>query len=108
MIHLNIIMYLTIMLFIEFQTNLNSELNILKYRNINDDVWYYLYIDIETLNLLLLNYGIISTYKIPTILRNCDNPTTSKIVKLKYCGANIQLWCGNDTSFYIPYIEQNY
>jgi hypothetical protein len=72
------------MLFIEFQTNINSGINILKYRNINDDIWHYLYIDIETLNLLVTNYGIISTYKIPTKFTNCDNPTTSKIINLKY------------------------
>jgi len=29
------------MLFIEFQTNINYGINILKYRNINDDIWYY-------------------------------------------------------------------
>jgi hypothetical protein len=96
------------MLFIEFQTNINSVINIVKYRNINDDIWYYLYIDIETLNLLVTNYGIISTYKIPTKITNCDNPTTSKIINLKYCGADIQLYCGNNTKFYLPYIEQNY
>jgi hypothetical protein len=96
------------MLFIEFQTNIISGVNILKYRNINDDVWYYLYIDIETLNLLVTNYGIISTYKIPTKFKNCDNPTTSNIIKLKYCGADIRLFCGNNTKFYLPYIEQNY
>ena len=96
------------MLFIEFEINLNSGLNILKYRNINDDIWYYLYIDIETLNLLVINYGIISTCKISTKFTNCDNPTTSKIIKLKYCGADIQLYCNNNTSFYLPYIEQNY
>lgn len=96
------------MLFIEFQINLNSGLNILKYRNVNDDSWYYLYIDIETLNLLVTNYGIISTYKNPTNFTNCDNTTTSKIIKLKYCGADIQLCCGNNTEFYFPYIEQNY
>jgi hypothetical protein len=96
------------MLFIEFETNLKSGLNILKYRNINDDTWYYLYIEIETLNLLVRNYGIISTYKIPTKITNCDNPSTSKIIKLKYSGADIELWCGNNSSFYLPYIEQNY
>lgn len=96
------------MLFIEFQTNLNSDLNILKYRSINDDNWYYLYIDIESLNLLVTNYGIISTYKIPTQIANCDNETTSKIIKLKYCGADIKLCCGNNVPFYLPYIEQNY
>lgn len=96
------------MLIIEFQINLNYGVNILKYRNIEDDIWYYLYIDIETLNLLVTNYGIISTYKIPTIFTNCDNQTTSKIIKLQYCGSDIQLCCGNNTSFYLPYIEQNY
>ena len=105
---LNIIINLIIMLFIEFQTNLNSGLNILKYRNIDDDSWYYLYIDIETLNLLVTNYGIISTYKIPTQFTNCDNPSTSKIIKLQYCGTDIQLCCGNNTLFYLPHIEQNY
>ncbi len=96
------------MLFIEFQINLNSGLNIVKYRNIDDEIWNYLYIDIETLNLLLTNYGIISTCKNPTQITNCDNPTTSKIIELKYCGADIQLHCGNNTSFYLPHIEQNY
>ena len=96
------------MLFIEFETNLNYCSNILKYRNVDDDKWYYLYIDIETLNLLVTNYGIISTYKTPTKYTNCDNETTSKIINLKYCDANIQLCCGNNTAFYLPHIEQNY
>ena len=95
------------MLFIEFQTNLN-DINILKYRNLEDDIWYYLYIDIETLHLLVTNYGIISTCKIPTKITNCDNLTTSNIIKLKYCGADIQLCCGNNTPFYLPNIEQNF
>jgi hypothetical protein len=96
------------MLIIEFPHDLRSDMNIVMYRNIDDDIWYYLYIDIETLNLLIMNYGIISTHKIPTKYTNCDNPTTSKIIKLTYCGADIQLRCGNNTYFYIPDIEQNY
>ena len=96
------------MLFIEFQKNLNDGLNILKYRNIHDDNWYYLYIDLETLHLLVLNYGIISTYKIPTQFTNCDNPSTSKKIHVTYCGANIQLYCGNDSAFHLSLIEQNY
>jgi hypothetical protein len=96
------------MLFIEFQTNLNSSLNILKYRNVLDDIWHYLYIDIETLNLLITYYGIIATYKIPTIFTCCDNTTTSKVIKLKYCDADILLSCGNNSSFYLPLIEQNF
>ncbi len=67
-----------------------------------------IYIDIETLNLLVTNYGIMSTYKIPTKITNCDNPTTSKIIKFKYFGADIKLYCCNNTTFYFPYIEQNY
>lgn len=96
------------MLFIEFQQILNSGLNILKYRSIDDDNQYYLYLDIETLNLLVRNYGIISTCRIQTQYTSCDNETTSKIIKLKYCGADIELYCGNNTLFYLPYIEQNY
>ena len=96
------------MLFIEFETTLNDCNNIVKYRNVDNDNWYYLYIDIETLNLLVTNYGIISTCKIPTKHTNCDNETTSKTIKLKYCGADIQLCCGNNTEFYLPHIEQNY
>ena len=103
-----ILSHRNIMLFIEFQTNIKSGNNILKYRNVDDDIWYYLYIDIETLNLLVTNYGIISTYKIPTKITNCDNPTTSKIIDLKYCGADIQLRCGDNTTFRLPCIEQNY
>jgi hypothetical protein len=96
------------MLFIEFQSNLHSGLNIVKYRNVDDDNWYYLYIDIETLSLLLANFGIISTYKIPTIPKNCDNPSTSRTIQLKYCGAEVKMVCGNMTPFYISNIEQNY
>jgi len=96
------------MLLIEFQTNLSSGFNVLKYRNVDDDNWYYLHIDVETLHLLLQQYGVISTHKIPTKHTNCDNPTTSKTIKLKYCGAEIQMYCGNNAAFNILSIEQNY
>lgn len=97
------------MLFIEFQTEFNyGNDNILKYRNVNDNDWYYMYIDIETLNLLVENFGIVSATQIPTIYRCIDNPSTGKEINFKYCGANIKLKCGNDTPFYLPYLEQNY
>ena len=97
------------MLFIEFETNLNSCYNnILKYRDIDDNNWFYLYIDIETLNLLIRNFGIISTIKIPTKYTCSDNPSTGKEINLKYCGSNIKLYCENNTKFYLPDIEQNY
>ena len=97
------------MLFIEFQTEFNyGNDNILKYRNVNECDWYYMYIDIETLNLLVENFGIISTVQIPNIYRCIDNPTTGKEINLNYCGANIKMTCGNNTLFYLPYLEQNY
>lgn len=97
------------MLFIEIQTEFNSGCNnIIKYRNIDNDNWFYMYIDIETLNSLIENFGIISTIQFPTKYRCADNLTTGKEINLKYCGANIKLYCGNYTYFYLPYIEQNY
>lgn len=97
------------MLFIEFPIDLKDGLNIIKYRNVNDDNWYYLHINIETLNLLTRNYGVISTYKIPTEYTNSDNPTTSEIINVKYCGADIQLFCsGKKNTFNLQLIEQNY
>jgi hypothetical protein len=96
------------MLFIEFQLNLNYGVNIIKYKNIDDDNWFYLYIDIETLNLLIL-IGIISTYKIPTIETCADNELTSKNIKLKYCNAEILFYCDNNTKeFNLSKLEQNY
>jgi hypothetical protein len=98
------------MLFIEFPIDLDCGNNIIKYRDVSDESWYYIYMDLETLNLLIQNYGIISTYKIPTRFTNADNPTTSTIVKIKYCGAAIELYCHDNTSPHLAlkYIEQNY
>jgi hypothetical protein len=90
------------MIFIEFQPNLNYRSNLIKYRDIHATNWYYLYLDIETLNLLVTNYGVITTFKFPTSFTNCDNPSTSKIIELNYCGADIQLFCGNNAVFYLP------
>lgn len=83
------------MIFIEFQPNLNYRSNLIKYRDIHASNWYYLYLDIETLNLLVTNYGVITTFKFPTSF-------TSKIIELNYCGADIQLFCGNNAVFYLP------
>ena len=85
------------MILIEFQKELNYGFNnIVKYREVDDDNWYYLYIDIETLNLLVKNYGIISTNKFPTKSSCLDNLTTGKEIKIKYCGTDIELYCGNN------------
>lgn len=53
------------MLLIEFEEHITDGLNILKYINVEHDNWYYLYIDIETLNLLVTNFGIITTKRVP-------------------------------------------
>jgi hypothetical protein len=96
------------MLFIEFDYNLNYGLNILKYRNIDDDKWYYLYIDIETLHLLVKNFGIISLTRIPAQYIPVDNPLTSKKIHMKYCDVSIEMYCGDKTRFHLPLLEQNY
>lgn len=96
------------MLLIEFEENLKYGLNTLKYRNVEDDNWYYLYIDIETLNLLVTNFGIISTKRLPLQHINVDSPLTSKIINIKFCDAPIELYCGNNTYFYLPILGQNY
>ena len=48
--------------------------------------------DIETLNLLVTNFGIIST----------------KHIHVKYCGALISIYCGNSCNIYLPILEENY
>lgn len=100
------------MIFIEFPVNLTYGLNLIKYRDVSDDKWYYMYMDIETLNLLFLNFGIISTRKIYGKKICCDNPSTGPIIQIKYCGADVELHCKNKSRyaryFYLPDIEQNY
>lgn len=97
------------MLFIEFQTELHSGLNMLKYKEVGSDVWYYMHMDVETLHLLIRHFGVISTLKVPTQWTNCDNPSTSTAVQVKYCGAPIQFFCGKRTTkFNVADLEQNY
>ena len=97
------------MLLIEFDTNLTYGENILKYRNTNEDYWHHLYIDIETLNLLVRNFGIMATLRFPGLPISCDNPITCRTIDyINYCGAKIEMYCGNNGRFYIPDIGQNY
>jgi len=78
------------------------KLNILKYRNVEDDIWYYLYIDIETLHLLITNFGM------PTQIICIDNLFTFKKINIKLCEAPIEVYCGNNKYFHLPIMEQNY
>ena len=96
------------MLLIEFEENITDGKNILKYRNIEEDFWYYLYIDIETLNLLVTNFGIISTIRFPTENINLDTPLTRQNINIKYCGAPIELCCRNNKKISLLILEQNY
>ena len=97
------------MLLIEFSCNLTTDgLNLLKYRHVDCADWYYLYIDIETLNLLLQNFGIMSTLKIPTQPVNIDNLSTGELIRVKYCDAPILLYCGNNAAMYLPILEQQF
>lgn len=82
------------MLIIEFLNVFNSEINSLRYRDINSNAWNYLYIDIKTLNLLILNYGIISTYEIVKNDIHYDKPSTN-MIKIKYYNSDIYLCCKN-------------
>lgn len=97
------------MLIIEFDENILHGLNLLKYRNSDDNMWYYMYIDIETLNLLLLNFGIIATKRIPTQYICVDNPLTSHIVRITYCGAQIEMNCNynNNSNSHLLALSNN-
>ena len=56
------------MLLIEFNVNFTNGLNVLKYRHVDEKIWSVIHVDIETLNLLLQNYGINSTITIPGLI----------------------------------------
>lgn len=105
-----------IMLFIEFnfeQNNFNEEITI-RYRHVDSIEWFYLQIDILTLNHLLLKYGILQIWRFPYKLICADNPITGKQVKMKWNGAEISMVCGYGNHFDTSYnnalrkIEQNY
>lgn len=95
------------MLFIEFKNELSAEI-VLKYRNVDGTEWYYMQIDIETLALLVENFGVISTVRVPTKSIIIDTPLTGEEISVSYCGANIKFYCRSNSQFNISKIEQNY
>ena len=95
------------MIFIEFKPELQP-INTIRYRNVTDDEWHYMEIDIQTLSVLLYNYGVISTLRLPDRFTNCDNPSTSRTMNLKFGGADIQLYAKNKSDFNLALIEQPY
>lgn len=96
------------MLFLEFSPDLGQS-NLVKYRNTTDGEWYYLFMDMETLHLLLQNFAVISTMRLRTQSICCDNLTTSKTIRATYYGAEINLFCGPGCrGFDLADLEQNY
>ena len=97
------------MIIIEFPKHLTYGVNnIIKYRDIDDNKWHYLYVDIETLNLLILNFGILSSNRIPLQPIYTDNSSTGKNISVKYCGAKINMRCGNNSYVSLSSFEGNY
>lgn len=97
------------MLLVEFDVNLNFENGVcrLNYKEVNEENWHYLYVDIETLNLLLQNYGIISTIRTLGQPISIDNYTTSSQIIVKYCGCEVNMFCRNKDKCYLPILEQH-
>lgn len=79
------------MILIEFPKDLCQENIPIKYRNIDDHDWSYLECDIQTLSLLLSNFGIVSTTLYRYGPQCLDNPTTGLTISATYCGAEISL-----------------
>ena len=82
------------MILIEFNPNFKSKQNLIKYKAINEIKYHFLYVDLETINLLLINYGIVSNF-------NSHNNTIFKFsgrehedtrnVKIKHFGAEVNI-----------------
>ena len=96
------------MLLLEFNPKiLNGDKIIVRYKTVNSNEWVFLYLDIETLNLLLNNFGIIGC--VTEINNRCiDNQRTGKTIELSYCGAQIHMFCGNNSHVDLRLLEQNY
>lgn len=84
------------MLFIEFPMHLQPTNNLIKYKEVTGtDGWQYMYLDLETLNLLLFHFGTRATTRPhPTQQCSCDNESTGFMVTAKYCGTPIKMICG--------------
>jgi hypothetical protein len=88
------------MLLIEFDENINcSDLNILKYRGVENEDWYYLYVDLATLNLLISNFGMVGAKRYDRGTIQLDNGTDNEHIDVKYCGSDITLRCFNSRPF---------
>ena len=87
---------------LEFPAEIWENEILVKYIEVDDNRepakcgWCNIKMDLETLNLLIQNCGMQSIYKMPNQRGNCDNGTLSHEVRIKYCGAEIDLYCENN------------
>ena len=89
------------MILIEFPQKLEGNIHVMKYKTVEENDWYYMYIDIETLHLLVSNFGIISTILFPPFSCCIDHPSTGSDIKVSYNGAEVHLFCCTNTNKYI-------
>ena len=77
------------MVIIEIQKKLYyGNNNLVKYKNENDCEWNYLYTDIETINLLISNFGINQIKTDPVCFSDND-----KYISAIYCDVDIHMKC---------------
>lgn len=86
------------MLLIEFEENIEENDFIVRYKSEKEINWSYIRMDIETLNLLTSNFGIMSTKFVPKVSTSSLTVTSpsSKQFDVTYCGVPITLNCGNN------------
>jgi len=80
---------------IEFDSKINSNLFIIKYKHVDDIIWNNLEIDLKTLHLLILNFGIdwICYNDYSSLLFGSANKTLLfPTIKLNYYGSEIHTY----------------
>jgi len=90
------------MILIEFNPNFKSKQNLIKYKAINEIKYHFLYVDLETINLLLINYGINSnfnSYNKTTIFKFSGREDEDiRNVKINHFGAEVNIQLINNDS----------
>ena len=82
------------MIVLEFDIDWNCGFNRVAYKHEMDPQWNYMYVNMETLALLLHHYGVVSTKHLPgKKYVNLDNGTTGRQIQMKFCGADIMIEC---------------
>lgn len=83
------------MILIEFNPNFKSKQNVIKYKAIDEIKYHFLYVDLETINLLLINYGIVSnlnSYTKTTFLKFSGREDEDiRNIKINHFGAEVNI-----------------